>query len=790
MSLQTPHTWGEFASAYQAACNNGKQFCAIIGSMVSCYKPACVPGTSTAVEEILRDVRHRTRGEFASFRQLGGLVERLLHGFSDPRPGTLAKRVKDMPFESFMQSAKEGSSTAVELIVRALFPNRGQAVYNGWHRLVAHIAARAAEQSRKTAIIVTTNFDECIEAALVCDCQAREKRTSSMRKGGWPEMEFVCGQGIVKVLKPHGTITSYDTMVTAFDQVAKNKRASKVALDRMEDNIAKSGFVLVLGYGANDFDLREAIGRGLEAPRDVFWGNHRAVDTATQSTAKRRFFDKISKSKWLECDLEKRNPDEVGRVVLSPATPNRIPPRCQYTSAQERAAQASTEADWKLDQLVHFVADLLDRLRSGAARELLFDWLRSHPSDALATRCLFDGYGHEGEYDKALNLCTWPVTIRDGWRVLNNAFRYAGAESPLVGRPYRLCVREGMGHELALSLTPVHLARLLARGAFFSFLQGKRQIRHLHMTTDKLSARLHSASLVAAPVAGIAALLVPSAWLVAKTDLAIPVEKVRTLFFHDISRAFGRFCAPRPAPPNALPRPGWQRLYSWTRQAVLRVLGFCLQRYVYEVLRDLRRLSPDDLEVEGTSYRESALAAMWPLNVDARYALHFLIKAKDVSEQLDDVNVIALVNLDFGAVYLRKGQIPQAYLKFREASELTRMQFDTKNTRKVATAIIRTLLAWGTACGKPLEDLELHHLAVEVQNIEGHPRAAAISPLPADIERGDIDIPRTIRGLLSCMASLLGKEQNVKDYVDLLIQYKDVEAHPDYRWCPELRDFL
>jgi tetratricopeptide (TPR) repeat protein len=150
-----------------------------------------------------------------------------------------------MPFELFMESLIESSSTASLLNIFEI------GFYNTNHLFIARLAKEGYLRN-----IITTNFDNFIEKALE-ELKVSFKiyyKESDFEKIDWTSSE-------VKLIKIHGSIVDKSNMAVTIKKVANKEimyKRNKVILEFLD--ATKGGINLFLGYSCSDiFDINPTI---------------------------------------------------------------------------------------------------------------------------------------------------------------------------------------------------------------------------------------------------------------------------------------------------------------------------------------------------------------------------------------------------------------------------------------------------------------------------------------------------------------------------------------------------
>jgi tetratricopeptide (TPR) repeat protein len=171
-----------------------------------------------------------------------------------------------IPFEAFMEVLQENST------MERIFDIYGQGEPNTNHILLANLIK---EEKLKT--IITTNFDNLIENALLMGPKILKAnidydviyKEEDFEKINWSD-------GRIRIIKIHGSVEDQERMVITLKQVA-NKVLSKARMSVIENVFSNGNHrnVLILGYSSSDiFDLTLHIQSIREKFKDVYYIQH------------------------------------------------------------------------------------------------------------------------------------------------------------------------------------------------------------------------------------------------------------------------------------------------------------------------------------------------------------------------------------------------------------------------------------------------------------------------------------------------------------------------------------
>ena len=163
---------------------------------------------------------------------------RMREGGADP---VIAKGPGGPPFEAVMGDIAVRFGSVVDAYLSGLYPDAGHAQPNANHMALAGIL-----QLARAHLVVTTNFDECIEAAA-----APPGGVTVPISGAFDPP----AQSLVKL---HGTISRPDTLAATAAGLSQ-RRSSRAWQDSLASMLAGRDVVMV-GYGMRDwFDIHPSL---------------------------------------------------------------------------------------------------------------------------------------------------------------------------------------------------------------------------------------------------------------------------------------------------------------------------------------------------------------------------------------------------------------------------------------------------------------------------------------------------------------------------------------------------
>jgi tetratricopeptide (TPR) repeat protein len=171
-----------------------------------------------------------------------------------------------IPFEAFMEILQENST------MERIFDIYNQGEPNTNHILLANLIKEG-----KLKTIITTNFDNLIEKALLMDPKILKAnidydviyKEEDFEKINWSDER-------IRIIKIHGSVEDYERMVITLKQVA-NQILSKSRMSIIEHVFSKGNHcnVLILGYSSSDiFDLSLHIESISENFKNIYYLQH------------------------------------------------------------------------------------------------------------------------------------------------------------------------------------------------------------------------------------------------------------------------------------------------------------------------------------------------------------------------------------------------------------------------------------------------------------------------------------------------------------------------------------
>lgn len=290
-----------------------------LGAAVSQAPPACVPASKAIRAGILQELG---RLEDPTQRQL---IVRSLKAFAeaqaflDKRPGVALGASRTMAFEAFLDEVRLHSGGFVPELIETLFSSDNRP--NADHHAAVRLLARGGVD-----LIITTNFDECIETAAA---QVALSLDVIVPVTG----PFSCRSGRTLV-KLHGTVSRLDSVAAGMGGLDARARSGEWRASLL-DTIAHRN-VLVVGYSFSD-------------PVDITPVLRDAEASGTRFCWARRVKKREYRSPPVQVDLIPHDFDDPQlNLLLLLSTPGQTVPtaygdRCDH-EARVRAAASLTAA--------------------------------------------------------------------------------------------------------------------------------------------------------------------------------------------------------------------------------------------------------------------------------------------------------------------------------------------------------------------------------------------------------------------------------------------------------------
>jgi pentatricopeptide repeat protein len=215
-----------------------------LGSYVSIERPAAVPGVGAILDALAEEL---SRGDEPAVPEAAALLT---------NSGDLFKvlRERDVPFEVILGQAYDHTGLFVTGYLQQTVPASAQPNPN--HRAAVALALGAARAP--VGLVITTNFDECLEAA-----SGHRFTVSSPQQGPF---EIPTSPGLLKV---HGTIS--DPASLGVTPAALAKRDTLQWRTSLASSLAGRN-VLFVGYGFRDtFDVTPALLAAAQAGARFYW---------------------------------------------------------------------------------------------------------------------------------------------------------------------------------------------------------------------------------------------------------------------------------------------------------------------------------------------------------------------------------------------------------------------------------------------------------------------------------------------------------------------------------------
>lgn len=267
-----------------------------LGSGASLAAPSNVPGVTDLLAALF-GVLGSPVGQ-----QARRLIRRTMR-----QVGSAEDLVAQIPFEVAVGEIFRCTRDLVTDFLAGVIPDRGRAQPNATHR-----AAHALMSDGFADLVITTNFDECLEAA---------GPWSALVPGG--DAFTVNAHNLLKI---HGTVSRAETLVATMEAVLR--RVRKEWTQSLSAVVAGKR-ILVLGYGFHDFlDILPALGEARPAAQ-VYWAD------LNPSLGSRQIHLPIAER--IQADL--RNPEGNPLVLLARLRGNELP-----ADAPTASAPASTRA--------------------------------------------------------------------------------------------------------------------------------------------------------------------------------------------------------------------------------------------------------------------------------------------------------------------------------------------------------------------------------------------------------------------------------------------------------------
>lgn len=225
-----------------------------VGSAVSVSAPTCIPLARHLLPVILSELEHTPEDRrFGERLRLARLTfEREQADIAARAP--FASPSPRMSFEVVLQEISLHSGSFVPELLAELVPGKEQSRVNQDHRAVA-----ALLRTGHVDLVVTTNFDECIEAAT-------EEIDTDVLVPVAEEFKVVRNA----LLKLHGTISRHSTLAATASGVSQ--RAASAEWHRSLVRAVSGRNVLFVGYGfADALDITPALREAASAGGRFYW---------------------------------------------------------------------------------------------------------------------------------------------------------------------------------------------------------------------------------------------------------------------------------------------------------------------------------------------------------------------------------------------------------------------------------------------------------------------------------------------------------------------------------------
>ena len=215
-----------------------------LGSYVSIERPAAVPGVGAILDALAEEL---SRGHEPAVPEAASLLANSKSLFN-------VLRERDVPFEVILGQVYDHTGPFVTEYLRQVVPSSAQP--NANHRAAAALALGAGRAT--VDLVITTNFDECLEAA-----SGHRFTVSVPQEGAFASPK---SPGLLKV---HGTIS--DPASLGVTPAALARRDTPEWRDSLASSLAGRN-VLFVGYGFRDtFDITPALVAAAQAGACFYW---------------------------------------------------------------------------------------------------------------------------------------------------------------------------------------------------------------------------------------------------------------------------------------------------------------------------------------------------------------------------------------------------------------------------------------------------------------------------------------------------------------------------------------
>ena len=358
----------------------------LVGSAVSYGMPSECLSVQAVRRGVLSALTERAASTTAAAAQTLKLLDQPT-GSNDARQSKLAADLRDLPFEQFLACVHTASSSTAFRIAELICAG---SVSNANHMATAWISDALLRQGlARNVTIITTNYDTCLDKALV------DKFGDLQRVRGSASLfpRYECHPpfgGHLCYLKPHGCVTVQESMVFTFSQMMRLLVKNKWTVDTLEW-LAPAGrrcstLGIAVGYGFWDPDLRELL-RSLLGSARIYRNEHPRYREEDPSSAtaqlQREFFELLQSDR---CDLRVVKTELASDSPACSAGENVLTFLCRRltgevqpipgrSSNELRARFEEAFTSWESSEVTHFLSRLLHALNCSAGRDLFLEQL-------------------------------------------------------------------------------------------------------------------------------------------------------------------------------------------------------------------------------------------------------------------------------------------------------------------------------------------------------------------------------------------------------------------------------
>lgn len=215
-----------------------------VGSWVSVAEPTAIPSVDDIYGAVISAL-----SRIPDSHRLAHNIRRAERELQPTSP--LGLSIKSIPFEARIGEIAAHTGDFVPAFLQRLIlgrcPNRN-------HKLIARLAAEWFD------VVITTNFDECLEDTL------------TQWKQVVPDMRGFSQPGELSIIKLHGTIGEPDTVVATIRAI--EERTARKRWTESLKRILSNRSVLFVGYGFHDdFDITPALLEAQKEGATFYWAD-------------------------------------------------------------------------------------------------------------------------------------------------------------------------------------------------------------------------------------------------------------------------------------------------------------------------------------------------------------------------------------------------------------------------------------------------------------------------------------------------------------------------------------